>query len=141
MKQENKALLIKYIVCFGVALILAFFVCWIQGFFTDSIAVNLQILSDSFMVSGFLMTMIAAMMFIGGEGGFIGIGFVLRNAFLAFIPMGRKRHEKYADYRERKLKEAKRSSDHCILVAGLTFLAIGIVFVAIWYFNFYNVPV
>lgn len=138
MKQENKALLIKYITCFCIASFITFIVFWSKGFFTDSIAVNVQILSDGFFVSGALMTLFAGMMFISGEGALIGIGFVLRNAFLTFIPMGRKKQELYAQYRERKLKEIKKSSDHCILITGLTFLLIGIVFTVIWYAKFYN---
>jgi hypothetical protein len=77
-------------------------------------------------------------MFVSGEGALIGIGFVLRNVVLAFIPMGRQRHEKYADYRERKLNERKKTKDSCILVTGLLFLFVGIVFNVIWYVNFYN---
>ena len=138
MKQENKALLIKYITCFCIASLITFIVFWTKGFFTDSIAVNVQILSDGFFVSGVLMTLFAGMMFISGEGALIGIGFVLRNAFLTFIPMGRKKQELYAQYRERKLKEIKKSSDHCILITGLTFLLIGIIFTVIWYAKFYN---
>ena len=45
---------------------------------------------------------------IDNKGALIGIGFVLRNVVLAFIPMGRARHELYADYRARKLSEAKK---------------------------------
>ena len=139
MKQETKEKLIKYAVCFGVEALIAFLVIWSKGFFTDRAAVNIQILSDAFFVSGIMMTMFAGMLYISGEGGLIGIGFVLRNVVLAFIPMGRARHEKYADYRERKLSEAKKPGDRCMLVTGLVFLAIGIIFTGIWYVTFYNV--
>ena len=140
MKQENKALLTKYIICFCIASLITFIVFWIKGFFTDSLAVNIQILSDGFSVSGILLLLFAGMMFISGEGALIGIGFVLRNAFLAFIPMGRSKQERYADYRERKLRNSKKSGDGCILVTGLIFLFIGIVFTVIWYTEFYNIP-
>ena len=138
MKQENKSLLIKYIICFGVASLMTVIVFWIKGFFDHSPAVNLQILSDGFFVSGILMTLFAGMMFVSGEGALIGIQFVIRNIALAFVPMGRKRHELYKDYRERKLNEAKKSSDHCILVTGLVFLTVGIILTIIWYAKFYN---
>jgi ABC-2 type transport system ATP-binding protein len=39
---------------------------------------------------------------------------------------------------ERKMKEIKKSGDHCILVTGLVFLAVGVILTVIWYFNFYN---
>ena len=139
MKQETKETLTKYAVCFGIEVFIAFPVIWSKGFFTQSIAVNIQILSDAFFVSGVLMTLFAGMMYVSSEGGLIGIGFVLRNVVLAFIPMGRAKHERYADYRERKLNEAKKQSFSHILVTGLIFLAIGIIFTAIWYVNFYHV--
>ena len=138
MKQETKVTLRNYAICVGIEVIIAFLVIWSKGFFTQSTAVNIQILSDAFFVSGILMALFAGMMYVSGEGALIGIGFVLRNVVLAFIPMGRARHEKYADYRARKLSEAKKHSNSHILVTGLIFLFIGVVFTAIWYAAFYN---
>ena len=131
--------MIKYIICFCVASLITFIVFWIKGFFTDSPAVNIQILSDGFSVSGVLLTLFAGMMFVSGEGALIGIGFVLRNVVLTFVPMGRAKHETYAQYRERKLSGQKKSSDHSILVTGLLFLFVGILFTVIWYVKYYNV--
>ena len=128
----------KYIICFAVASLITVAVFWSKGFFGHSVAVNIQILADGFFVSGILLTLFAGLMFVSGEGALIGIGFVLRNVVLAFIPMGRQRHEKYSDYRERKLNERKKTKDHSILVIGLLFLFVGIVFNVIWYVNFYN---
>ena len=138
MKEETRVTLIKYAVCFGVEAIVAFLVIWSKGFFTDSTAVNVQILSDAFFVPGILMTLLAGMLYVSGEGALIGIGFVLRNAFLTFIPMGRAKQERYADYRARKLGEMKKQNHSCILVTGLFFLIIGIILTAIWYVKFYN---
>ena len=138
MEQETKVTIKKYAVCFGVEAIIAFLVIWSKGFFTSSAAVNIQILSDAFFVSGVLMTLFAGMLYVSGEGALVGIGFVLRNVVLAFIPMVRERHEKYADYRERKISKAKKQNDSCILVTGLIFLFIGILLTVIWYVNFYN---
>ena len=139
MKKDNKALLLKYITCFAIASLIAIAVFWAKGFFGHSTAVNIQILADGFFVSGILLTLFAGMMFVSREGALIGISFVMRNVVLAFIPMGRKKHEVYRDYRERKLKELKKTNDKSILVTGLFFLMIGIVFTVIWYKNYYNV--
>ena len=141
MFQEKKKLLLKYLVCLGIAALMTVAVFAIDGFFTDDIAVNIQILSDGFSVAGILMLLFAGMIFISSEGALIGIGFVIRNVFLAFIPMGRAKHEVYAKYRERKLSELKKQSDHCVLFTGLLFFAIGIIFSVIWYLNFYQMPV
>ena len=138
MKQETKVKLIKYAVCVGVEVLIAFLVIWSKGFFTHSAAVNLQILADAFFVAGILMTLFAGMLFVSGEGALIGIGFVLRNVVLAFIPMGRARHELYADYRARKLSEAKKRNNSSILVTGLIFLITGILLTGIWYVKFYT---
>ena len=139
MKQETKSLLIKYIVCFCVASLITFIVFWIKGFFTESTAVNIQILSDGFSIAGLILTLFAGMMYVSGEGALIGIGFVMRNVLLAFIPMGRKHHETYKQYRERKLGTIKKSSDKCLLFTGLLFLLIGVAFTVIWYVKFYKV--
>ena len=139
MKQESNTTFKDYAVCFGVEAVIAFCVIWSKGFFTDNAAVNIQILSDAFFVAGILMTLFAGMMYVSSEGALLGIGFVLRNVVLAFIPMGRTKHEKYIDYRARKMREAKKNDNRCILVTGLIFLFIGVVFTAIWYMNFYNV--
>ena len=138
MKSEKKSSLINFLICFGIASAIAFIVIWIKGFFTDSVAVNIQILSDAFSVSGLLLTLFAGLNFISGEGALIGIGFVLRNVVLAFIPAGRLRHEKYAVYRERKLSEAKHKRYDFVFITGITFLAVGIIFTVIWYTKFYT---
>lgn len=139
MKQETKETLTKYAICFGVEALIAFLVIWSKGFFTESAAVNLQILSDAFFVSGVLMTLFAGLLYVSGEGALIGISFVLRNVVLTFIPMGRAKHERYADYRARKLSEGKKQDSSCILRTGLFFLVIGIILTVIWDVKFYNV--
>ena len=138
MKQETKVTIRNYAICVGIEAAIAFLVIWSKGFFTQSAAVNIQILSDAFFVSGILMTLFAGMMYVSGEGALIGIGFVLRNVVLTFIPMGRAKHERYADYRARKLGEAKKHSNSCMLVTGLIFLFIGVIFTVIWSEAFYN---
>ncbi len=138
MKQETKVTLRNYGICVAIEALIAFLVIWSKGFFAHSAAVNVQILSDAFFVSGILMTLFAGMLYISGEGALIGIGFVLRNVVLTFVPMGRARHERYADYRARKLSASKKHNNRYILVTGLIFLFIGIVFTVIWYAVFYN---
>ena len=139
MKEETKVTLRNYAICVGIELVIAFLVIWSKGFFAHSLAVNIQILSDAFFVAGLLMTLYAGLMYVSGEGALIGISYVLRNVVLAFVPMGRARHEKYIDYRARKLGEVKKHSNSYVLVTGLIFLFIGIVFTVIWSAAFYNV--
>ena len=134
-------MLIKYIACFVVASLITVAVFWSKGFFTDNLAVNIQILSDGFFVSGTLMTLFAALLIISGEGALIGVGYVLRHAVLMWIPFGRLKHETYGKYRERRMEKLRKNESNCILVVGLIFLFIGVVFTVIWYVNFYQPPV
>ena len=141
MKQDKNKLLIKYIACVAVASLITVAVFWSKGFFTDSVAVNIQILADGFFTSGILLTLFAGLLFISSEGALIGVGYVLRHAFLTLIPFGRLKQESYKKYHERKTAKLKRLEDHCILVVGAAFLAVGIVFNVIWYVKFYQPPV
>ena len=141
MNQEKKSLRIKYSICFAVATLITVAVFWSRGFFTDNVAVNIQILADGFFVSGIMFTLFAALLFISSEGALIGVGYVLRHAALTLIPFGRLKQETYKKYRERKMEKLKKSADHCILVVGLIFLFIGIVFNVIWYVKFFEPPV
>ena len=136
MEQKKKKLLTKYLVC--IASLIALVVFWIKGFFTDSLSVNLQILADGFVVSGLMLLAFAGMMYISSEGGLIGVSFILRNVVLAFIPLGRLKHEVYAKYRERKMKELKQNRNASALLVGLLFLFVGILFTVIWYVKFYR---
>lgn len=138
MNQEKKALLIKYLSCFGIASLIAFVVFGVNGFFTDNIGVNIQILSDGFFVSGIVFLMVGGLLYLSNEGAFVGIGFVLRNIIQTFIPMGRKNHEFYAQYRERVLSQKKKTIDSCILYTGIIFFSIGLILTVVWYVKFYN---
>lgn len=139
MNQEKKALLIKYLACFCIASLIAVIVFGINGFFSDNIGVNIQILSDGFFVSGIIFLMFGGLLFLSNEGAFVGIGFVLRNIIQAFVPMGRKNHEFYAQYRERVLSQKKKTIDSCILYTGITFFSIGLILTVIWYLKFYSI--
>ncbi len=139
MEQETKVTLRNYAICIGVEILIAFLVIWSKGFFTQSTAVNIQILSDAFFVAGALMTLFAGLMYVSGEGVLLGARYLLRNALRLFIPMGREKFEKYTDYRDRKLAEAKERNRSYILITGLIFLFIGVAFSVIWYTSFYSV--
>ncbi len=139
MEQETKVTLRNYAICIAVELLIGFLVIWSKGFFTQSTAVNLQILADAFFVAGIMMTLVAGLIFVSREGGLIGIGYVMKSVFLFFIPMGRAKWERYGDYRERKLERIKDRNCGCVLVTGLVFHFIGIVLTLIWYRLFYHV--
>ncbi len=135
MEKEKKELLIKYLISFGIASLIVLFVFSLKGFFGSDAAMNIQLLSDAFFASGMFLILFAAIMYVSGEGGFLAMGFLATKVVQAFIP-GRKDHETYAQYRERKEGKTKKSADRCVLFTGLFFLLIGIIFTIIWYVNY-----
>ena len=139
MKQENKALLIKYLISIAVASVIAVAVFAMQGFFTDDVGVNMQILADGFCVSGGLLSMYAGLLFASRQGALLGLTFALRYTVLTFIPGGRAKQELYKDYRERTMAEMKKSTELHVFLTGIVFLAAGIVFTVIWYVKFYHI--
>lgn len=83
-------------------------------------------------MAGLLLILFSAFLYVSGEGVFLGVGFVVGKAVQALLP-GRKPYETYAQYRERKIGKVKKSSNGHILLTGIFFLAVGVVFVLIWY--------
>lgn len=133
VSKNKKSLLIKYGICLGVAMAIVIFVCAINGFFSDDIKNNIRILSDSTFTAAAMFLMFAGMLFISSEGGFLGIGYILSRVVKAWIPLGRMDVETYAKYRERKLGTEKSHSDKSVLLTGLLFLLISIIFTVIWH--------
>lgn len=141
MKKETGKILVKYLINFGIAALITVAVFAIHGFFTDDLANNILVLADGFSISGLLLVLFAGMIFVTSKGALIGISFIVRNVVLAlFVPMGRTRQELYKDYRERKIKDVKKFADFSMLIIGLVYLVVGIVFNVIWYTNFYSIP-
>lgn len=133
MKEERKALLKKYAISFGVAIVIMFFVLAMKSFFGDDAKANIVTLSDATFTAGMLLVCFYGMMFISGEGGLLGIGFVLNRVVKSFLPMGRKDTETYAQYRERKTGKTKKPGEKCVLFTGLFFLLLSGIFIIVWY--------
>lgn len=133
MRDDNKSLLKKYLICFCVAIAILVAVFAIKGFFGDNAKQNIATLSDATFTVGILFICFYGMLFISSEGGLLGISFVLIKVARAFIPMGRKDTETYAQYRERKLSNPKKKGDACVLFTGLFFILLSVIFIVVWY--------
>ena len=133
MEKQKKELLIKYLICFGVGLIILVLVFAMKGFFTDDAKTNMHILTDAFFVTGLFFLIFAAFSYVSGEGIFLGVGYALGMAVKALIPFMRKEQESYAQYRERKTGREKKKGDFSFLFVGLFYLVISIIFLIIWY--------
>lgn len=133
MRDDKKSLLKKYLICLCVAMVILVVVFVIRGFFGDDIKQNIATLSDATFTVGILFLCFYGMLFISSEGGLLGISFVLVKVARAFIPMGRKDTETYAQYRERKLSKPQKKGDVCVLFTGLFFIVLSIIFIVVWY--------
>jgi hypothetical protein len=121
-------------VCFGVASALVLAVFAIKGFFTENAKANIQLLHDAFFSSGILLVLFSGLMFVSAEGALLGVSYVLGRAIKAvFVPFGRKDHETYAQYRERKLGTKKTTGAGPVFLTGLVFVLVSVIFLIIWY--------
>ena len=134
MEQDKKKILWRYLICLGVGLAFVLVVCAIGGFFRESVKDNVQLLHNAFFSVGALMVLFFGLLYVSGEGAFLGIGYALNWAVKSLLPFGRNKvPETYAQYRERKLGKEKRKGDRCLLFIGLLFIAVSIIFLVIWY--------
>lgn len=133
MEQDKKSLWIKYVVAFIVGCAIVLFVFSIKGFFGTDKKQNIQLLHDAFFTAGALLMLFSGFLYVSDEGVFLGFGFAMSRAIKALIP-GKKDYETYAQYRERKTGSAKgKKGKHCLLLTGLFFFLISLIFLAVWY--------
>ena len=128
MNDDKKAILKKYLACFCVGVAITLFILALKGF-----SMEIGVLCDAFTTAGLLLILVAGLMFVSGEGVFLGIGYALGRAVRVFIPTVGRKEESYAKYRERKMEKPKPKGQGCIFFTGLFFFAIAIIFLIIWY--------
>lgn len=132
MSERAKSNLIKYGVCGGVCLLLAVIYVVNADFLNLESKDQLRILCDAFVVPGMLCIFGGLLVWLGNEGTFDGIGYVLSYAFHALIPGNAKERESYKDYLERK--RGKRTTGYgFVFIVGLVCLAIAFVFLALFH--------
>lgn len=132
MNKDKKSALIRYIVCFIVASAIVLFVFSLKGFFGTDAKQNMQLLHDAFFTSGVLMMLFCGLLYVSGEGMFLSLGFIFNKVIKSLIPFSHKEHETYAQYCERK-GHTKSKGNRAILLTGLFFFLISLIFLAIWY--------
>ena len=133
MGNEKKNVWTRYIVCLIVGAVIVGFVFLLRGFYRDDAKQNIQLLHDAFFSAGALLMLFSGLLYVSGEGVFLGLGYVVGRAVKALIPFSRKEHETYAQYCERKTGKKPSKGDHCLLITGLFYFLISLIFLAIWY--------
>ena len=118
----------RYSICFAVGCGIVLLVLALKG-----LSLRIDVLSDAFSTAGLLMILFAGLLWVSGEGMFIGIGYALKNALRLFIPALGKRWETYTRYRQRNAEKDKPQGQGSFFLTGLFFLAVGIIFLVIWW--------
>lgn len=114
----------------GIAITVAI-ICGKQIWAADSTKVVMQILSDAFFVPGVLLAGVGLIIFASNGGAFDMLGF----AVLLFFNLFRKdvNKRKYKDFYEyRQAKKDKKRSMAFMLIIGLIFIAIAVIFIIVY---------
>lgn len=129
-----KKIIIKYAVAFAVAGAIVVLVLWGQGFFTQTLwSEQCKNLCDAFTFSGLLFILVGALVWVSNKGAFLGIGFAINWLVYTLIPLGKKKHETYADYRERKIEKGGIKGYSFLFFTGLAYFVVAIIFLILFY--------
>lgn len=128
-----KKKIIRYLITAGVGLVIALCVSFVKSlYWLEDITDIMQALSDCFVVPGLFLILFGLLVVCSNGGTFDMLGFGTKKVISVF-----KRHpsekdrESFYEYRNRK-QESKRSFGYLIIV-GVVFLAIGMVFFVLCY--------
>ena len=101
----------------------------------EPLADRYRMLCDAFTIPGMVLILSAALVALSNAGSFTGIGYSVKHMVNQLIPgMGLQR-ETYADYLERR--EGKKVKGYGFLLqVGIVFMAVALVFYALFYHVF-----
>ena len=126
MKINVKQTILKYAIAFLVASGIFFLTISVCDIFntTDKQQIY-RFLSDGFAIPGVLYLCFGGLLWLSNLGTFHGIGYALKHLVSMLIPLTKKKHETYAEYRETRKTV---SGFAFIFIIGGIFLTLGIVF-------------
>lgn len=133
MSKERRNVLIRY----GITTFVGALAVCVRVFsdeFAQSDQVNrYRILCDAFTVPGLLFILFGGLVWASNEGAFDGIRYALTRAIKMLVPfMGGKR-ESYGDYLERRQEKGKTKGYSFLFVVGAVFMAVALIFLALFY--------
>ena len=128
MSDRLRNNLIKYGSCVATGLLVGYGYISGHGFFDQPLVDKYRLLSDAFMLPGFLMVAFGLLIFLANEGSFTGIGFIAQKAVGFLIPfLYKKKGETYREYVERKTAKPTQGYGFLVIYA-CAFLAVAAVF-------------
>ena len=118
---------IGFVLCCISGAAICFLICLLNHYAElESEQEKLRILCDGFTIPGVLMIGISGLIYVANKGAFYGLGYGLRTAKEILLPFLPHEYVRYRDYVAKK-KEKKVKGYLFILIAGLLFLAVGII--------------
>ena len=132
MSERLKTNLLKYGITGAVCLGLAALYCVLRDFGGMSVVEKYRALCDGFTIPGLIALCVGALLWVGNDGFFYGLGYCLDVARKALLPGGRRKMERYYDYVERH-RQKKVTGYGFLFVCGGACMAIAIIFLALFY--------
>ena len=132
MSDRLRNNLIKYSSCVVAGLLGGYFYLSDKNLFSQPLVEQYRLLSDAFMLPGFLMVAIGLLIFLGNEGTFRGVSFIMQKAVGLLLPfMYKQKGESYREYVERKTNNPTKGYSF-MFVCGGVFLAVSAVFLVLY---------
>jgi hypothetical protein len=124
---------IKYASAVGLGLLVGGMYLFNNDFLAQDLRNMYRLLSDAFMLPGFLMLAGGLMIWMSNEGAWHGIAFVLTRAVKFLLPFGRgTKDENYGEYVARQSKK-RVDGFSFVIVTGVIFLAISALFMYLFH--------
>lgn len=121
----------KYLIDLSIGAVLAVSLCAALGLFTaDSALVAFRVLSDGFFAAGFLFLCLGGLTFTRNGGVMDGLAFTFKTALARMRSDFETARMTFAEYRQER--ESKASSPLPSVMAGLTHLALAVVFFLVY---------
>ena len=132
MSEKLRNNLIKYGSCVAAGLLAGYGYLAGYDFFNQALVDQYRLLSDAFMLPGFLMVAVGLLIFLGNEGSFKGIGFITQKVVGFLIPfMYKQKGESYREYVERTSSKPTKGYGF-LFFCGCGFLAVSAVFLILY---------
>ena len=132
-EKSNRAVWVKYLAAVLIGLVIALIICFIKGLFkvTDRSEIY-RILCDAAFIPGAVLTGVGLLSFINKDGTFDGLGYSFSSMFrvLRNYKHDENAPKSYYEYKE-KVKNKRKTAWHLVIV-GLGYIAVAIVFMFLY---------
>ena len=128
---------LKYSITVVIGLLMVIGVCDVQNLFGILEPLRIcKILCNAFFISGILLLGVGILVFISKEGMFDGMSYYAGRFMLLFSPKYDEKRKNMLSYYEYKKAKNRESGGSFILITGLGFLVVALVFLGLFYYYF-----